>query len=201
MTDDTPASISLQAADTVPQPFTSQLSPTFYGCYLLSSLKVGCTNHAYVGSTPDPVRRLRQHNGEIKGGAKKTEKKRPWDMVVVVYGFPNKYAALQFEWAWQKPHLSRHFTAAYPGAYKGTRKEMMLPIKLRVLSDMLHLEQWSRWPLHIHFTSTVAASIFGQFPSAPPRHIGIAHGTLVEVGRDIRKEEGNVILLIICHTI
>ncbi|KND03795.1 endonuclease [Spizellomyces punctatus DAOM BR117] len=193
MTDDTTASISSQAAETVPQPVLSQLSPTFYGCYLLSSLKEGCTNHAYVGSTPDPVRRLRQHNGEIKGGAKKTEKKRPWDMVVVVYGFPNKYAALQFEWAWQKPHLSRHFSAAYPGAYKGTRKEMMLPIKLRVLSDMLHLEQWSRWPLNIHFTSTVAASMFGQLPSAPPRHIGIAHGTLVEVGRDIRKEEGALV--------
>jgi predicted GIY-YIG superfamily endonuclease len=32
----------------------------------------------YVGCTTDPARRLRQHNGEIKGGGKYTSKHRPW---------------------------------------------------------------------------------------------------------------------------
>jgi predicted GIY-YIG superfamily endonuclease len=32
----------------------------------------------YVGATTDPVRRLRQHNGEIKGGGKYTSQHRPW---------------------------------------------------------------------------------------------------------------------------
>jgi hypothetical protein len=42
---------------------------------------------------------IMQHNGTMSGGSVNTSKNRPWDMVVVVYGFPSKCAALQFEWA------------------------------------------------------------------------------------------------------
>lgn len=56
---------------------------SFYACYLLKSLVPGiveliiASTSVYIGSTPNPLRRIRQHNGDIKGGAKKTIAKRP----------------------------------------------------------------------------------------------------------------------------
>jgi len=43
----------------------------------------------------NPRRRIRQHNGEIGSGAWRTKKKRPWEMVLCIYGFPTNVAALQ----------------------------------------------------------------------------------------------------------
>lgn len=67
--------------------------PPVYGCYLLRSLSK--PNQTYVGSTPDPVRRFRQHNGVVKQGAWQTRLARPWVMDMYVHGFPSKLAALQ----------------------------------------------------------------------------------------------------------
>lgn len=56
--------------------------------------------YTYAGVSPYYERRLRQHNGEIKGGAKYTTSKGPgWTHICLVYGFRNKIEALQFEWA------------------------------------------------------------------------------------------------------
>lgn len=78
----------------------SQLSrphPALYAVYVLRST----VRHAsiYIGSTPNPPRRLKQHNGEARGGAVRTskEKFRPWEVVVLVTGFPSSIAALKFE--------------------------------------------------------------------------------------------------------
>ncbi len=161
-----------------------------YSCYILSSQKIGYINHIYIGSTPDPQRRLRQHNGEITGGAKKTVKKRPWKMVLVVHGFPNKYAALQFEWAWQNPHLSRHFVAynlpmscpldvsAHPFSL---RDKMKINYKLLVLISMLNFEGWQRWPLKIYVTEQSVMNQLQEYLSKHqniPRHITIRQDTL-----------------------
>jgi predicted GIY-YIG superfamily endonuclease len=67
-----------------------------------------CTDNrnTYVGATMDINRRLRQHNGEIKGGAKATTSKvgkgEKWRRVCYVSGFPDWSSALQFEWRWKQ---------------------------------------------------------------------------------------------------
>uniref|UniRef100_A0A6C0BLR3 GIY-YIG domain-containing protein n=1 Tax=viral metagenome TaxID=1070528 RepID=A0A6C0BLR3_9ZZZZ len=52
----------------------------------------------YVGVTNNFKRRLRQHNGEITGGARRTRAYRPWTPFLHVSGL-TKSQALQLEWA------------------------------------------------------------------------------------------------------
>jgi len=67
-----------------------------FACYCL----VGKTGKTYVGFSVNVDRRLRQHNGEIKGGAKAT-RGGEWTRVCTVAGFPTQQSALQFEWKWK----------------------------------------------------------------------------------------------------
>ena len=48
----------------------------------------------------DPARRLRQHNGELAGGARATHGRR-WRRRYLVGGFADERSALQFEWRWK----------------------------------------------------------------------------------------------------
>ena len=50
----------------------------------------------YVGVTTDIQRRLRQHNGELAGGAAATAG-RQWRVAASFQGFDSKHHALQFE--------------------------------------------------------------------------------------------------------
>ncbi|GAA5915136.1 endonuclease [Sporobolomyces salmoneus] len=142
--------------------------PPFYACYLLRSFnpKRGGT---YIGSTPDPPRRYKQHSGEIKGGAFKTKLGRPWEMELIVHGFPTKLQALQFEWAWQNPHASRLLhSAASPSAPSSTSDKATLKLaskpvpqfpktaasnrpvtKVQVLQYMLTVPPWRSFNLAV----------------------------------------------------
>ena len=54
----------------------------------------------YAGVSPDPIKRLRKHNGEISGGAKYTlSKGKGWQHLCLVHGFQSKIQSMQFEWA------------------------------------------------------------------------------------------------------
>ncbi len=75
--------------------------------YLLRSLNPRYSRRTYVGYTIDPERRIRQHNGEITGGAKRTIKSRPWKMVCYIEGFPDQRTGLQYEWINNHPKTKR----------------------------------------------------------------------------------------------
>ena len=140
--------------------------PAYYVCYLLRST----VRHSsvYVGSTPNPLRRLGQHNGKAQGGAVRTSRLslRPWEMACVVANFPSNIAALQFEWAWQNPHLTRFIAPDDRISFATTRSKTSktggmrrrpgrprtsLTEKLSNLHLLLRAAYFSKWPLEIKF--------------------------------------------------
>ena len=143
--------------------------PAFYGCYLLRSAVR--PSSLYVGSTPNPLRRLDQHNGRVKGGAVRTGRTtlRPWEMTCIVGGFNSNIAALQFEWAWHNSHLTRHIsqddrisfatvrtkTSSRTGRIRRRpgRPRTSLTDKLSNLHLLLRSPYFSKWPLEVRFFS------------------------------------------------
>ena len=71
-------------------------------CYALLCFKDDQLKKTYIGKTTDLKRRLRQHNGEISGGAKAT-KGYNCKFLFTVSGFPTERDALRFEWAMKHP--------------------------------------------------------------------------------------------------
>ncbi|XP_057456923.1 structure-specific endonuclease subunit slx1 [Lotus japonicus] len=62
------------------------------------------TNHpikTYVGVTTNFPRRLKQHNGQLIGGAKASRAGRPWICACVICGFTNRSEACAFESKWK----------------------------------------------------------------------------------------------------
>lgn len=121
-------------------------------CYLLeqtaSSQPAKRRQSTYIGVTCDLVRRLRQHCGEIQGGAKRTRGAQ-WRVVLWVEGFHTYTEALQFEWAFQKRRLSL-LGAPPPSASRGAAVTAPPPVqstmrlKLRRLHALTALPQWTR---------------------------------------------------------
>ncbi len=66
-------------------------------CYILYNT---CCQKSYVGYTVNPIRRLRQHNGVIQGGAKYTQNnKGTWEFLIVITSTSfTKQIALSLEW-------------------------------------------------------------------------------------------------------
>ena len=116
-------------------------------------LLVSTNGSTYVGATIDIDRRLRQHNAEIKGGAKRTTMKvnqgEEWTRECYISGFPSWKCALQFEWRWKQ--LSRKLNGK------------PLEKRFNALNQLLQLDQstskaipFSNWktPIMIHIKNS-----------------------------------------------
>lgn len=83
--------------------------PCDYLVYILVSLaprshsSSGSPGRTYVGLTNNLARRLRQHNGDIAGGARYTRAHRPWQVHATIEGFRDAREARQFEWYMHHP--------------------------------------------------------------------------------------------------
>ncbi|XP_073114242.1 uncharacterized protein [Elaeis guineensis] len=60
---------------------------TAWSVYLIVSSRLPKT---YVGVTTNIIRRLKQHNGELRGGAKASSSGRPWVLACIVRGFKDQ---------------------------------------------------------------------------------------------------------------
>lgn len=100
-----------------------------YYCYIIRSTNPNFSNSTYNGSTNNLVRRLRQHNGELVGGAKATKGKGPWEYIVIWEGFESKIEALSCEWRIKHPTNTRKRPSQYNGV-KGRIKSLNLLIGL-----------------------------------------------------------------------
>ncbi|KAL1644416.1 Slx4p interacting protein [Diplodia intermedia] len=148
--------------------------PAFYCCYLLRSTVRPA--RLYVGSTPNPLRRLRQHNGLSKGGAARTDRDslRPWEMACIVSGFPSKIAALQFEWAWQNTHVTRHIPSEdrITASRKGRRRPALsLADRISNLHLLLRVKSFERWPLRVTFFTEDVYRVWEDWIKSTPLKI------------------------------
>jgi len=103
-------------------------------CYILKNNSINHKNITYNGYTNNPIKRLRQHNKEISGGAKyTTSKDSQWEIYVLLSGFTDKQNALSCEWKIKHPDNKKIRKAKYRG------------INGRVigLNEILKLEYWT----------------------------------------------------------
>lgn len=82
---------------------------TWY-CYILKST---ICNKTYNGSTNNLQRRLRQHNGDLAGGALATQSGRPHEFICTISGFSDHKKALSCEWWIRHPTGARKRPSQY----------------------------------------------------------------------------------------
>lgn len=95
-------------------------------CYILQS-----ENKTYAGSTNNLKRRIKQHNGILKGGAKATRGK-TWTFYVILTGFKTHQNALQCEWKIKHPTGKKN-----ESKYRGTKG------RIKGLNEMLCQDKWT----------------------------------------------------------
>jgi structure-specific endonuclease subunit SLX1 len=114
--------------------------------YLVYLLVSSVNPHrTYIGSTNNISRRVRQHNGEITGGAAYTHTGRPWTLACTIRGFQDFRQALQFEWGWK-----------YTGRCDRRRDSRGLSRRKEHLALLMSRK---RWTSHAPLASTVQLEV------------------------------------------
>ena len=106
---------------------------------------VSDSNATYIGATVDLDHRLRQHNGEIKGGAHATSMKvaqgQLWQRYCHIAGFPDWSAALQFEWRWKQLSRTKFPKNMHPVERRIRALKMLLELE-RPTTKALAYKEW-----------------------------------------------------------
>lgn len=90
-------------------------------------------NHSYCGYTINFSRRIRQHNGEIKGGAKATSRSNCWQFMFLITGFKTNHNALSCEWKLKHPDGKKIKGKEYAG----------INGRVKTLNEVLKLNKWT----------------------------------------------------------
>ncbi|KAH9498416.1 Structure-specific endonuclease subunit SLX1 [Bulinus truncatus] len=155
----------------------------FYGVYLLYCLNPKYKGRTYVGYTVNPNRRIKQHNtGTHAGGAHRTSGRGPWEMVLIIHGFPNDVCGLRFEWAWQNPHKSRRLR----GVSGKSSKESAFQYRWRVVCNMLRTPPWNGLSLTIRWLKQEYQQDFAV-GLEPPLHMPVVYGPVLS--KQIRSQK------------
>lgn len=149
---------------------SSSTNDPSYCCYILIHCPGG--HRTYCGSTNNLQRRLRQHNGELKGGARYTTRfgKQCWKLLASVSGFCGRSQALSFEWAMKHSGIAR----------RGTPLESRVAQLQAVIAEG---RWWKRYPpeptvLTIHWTDEASwASVSGALSSSSVQLVLLSSST------------------------
>lgn len=121
--------------------------------YFVYCLESGDKKATYIGATINLDHRLRQHNGELKGGAKATSMKLQtnnndslWSRICYVKNFPDWKAALQFEWSWKNLCRRSDYLKIRPSIKRRLLALKELLEKERPTSKAIAFSEWKEAP-------------------------------------------------------